>query len=542
VDFDGHTAGERIPKGLCSRASKKRNDKLRTLMDLCRAYAVELLAGIGLLLYISITILWTLFVSPHLSPLRHLPQASQKPLLTRLFKEPNAFHFEQWINDQQDAELIRYFGFLNRERLLVTRPAAIDQVLRLQANKFEKQHAARTILQWVAGQEAVVVTETDLHRRQRRAMDPAFRLGQIKAVYYPQFWRKAAEMLRVIAQEKTADRIPPHTYCMDDIIGRTVFDIIGQASLSLDWKALSSPAVYWKELSAFRDAFSPSQDNRNRILLSFAFPRWLVDCLPMKFNRMTGAAVRRVRTVCGEHMRQICMTAVKKDEFGICLLLSPLEDQVMSVSQLQDQALMFQSGGSHSSVISLLSAAYLLAQHQEIQDRLRDEIRKYLPPCTEDSSIETDIVMHMPYLNAVRNEVLRLYSAFSWLGRRAIEDVEIHGTRIPAGTLVSLSPWALHRSYRLYGHDAKEFKPERWLSGAPTVPREICSFLSFGAGSRACIGKSFAMAELNCIIAALFGRYRVRFGAGQAIPKVTQQVGVAFRSEMLVELELVEGW
>lgn len=498
---------------------------------------------------VTLVFLYNIFIYPLVSPLRHLPTASQRSLLERLFKEPNAFHFAKWINEvPDDVGWIRYFGFLNGERLLCTAPASVNQVLRLQSDKFEKQYAAKTQLKRVAGDNGLVVTEDELHKRQRKVMDPAFKLGQIKSVYYPLFWSKSAEMLEVIAEERRKDcdesQHQPQTCCMDDIIGRTVFDIIGEASLKLDWKALSSLGIYWNPLRGMRDGFAPSKDNRNRILLSFVLPTWLLNLLPMQVNQVTGKALKEVRGICRESIiakrNQPSLTDNEKNPTDI--LSFAMRGHKMTFEELQDQALMLQSGGSHSSVIGLLSAVYFLAQDKDIQERLRQEIREKLPPCTLDSTINPEIFLHMPYLEAVRNEVLRLHSAFSWTGRSSKEPIRISDDMIPKGTSISISPWALHRSSKLWGNDAKEFRPERWLDVAPTVPREICSFISFGAGSRKCIGQEFAKAELTCVIAALFGRYNVTFGEKQSIPGVTHQTAVAFRQDMMVQLELVEGW
>ena len=213
----------------------------------------------------------------------------------------------------------------------------------------------------------------------------------------------------------------------------------------------------------------------------------------------------------------------------------------MSFDEVQDQALMLQGGGTHSSVVGLLSAVYLLAQHQEAQSLLREEIHERLPPFTRGEVVDPAVFSHVPYLDAVLNEVMRLYSAFSWTGRVPTEPVTVLNTMIPKGTHISISPWALHRSTRLWGKDAKVFKPERWLNGAPTVPRELCAFLSFLAGPRNCIGEEFARAEMKCVIAALFGRYRISFGE-QSIPSVTHQVGVSFRAPIIVELEDLGEW
>ncbi|KAI9689374.1 MAG: hypothetical protein M1822_010025 [Bathelium mastoideum] len=489
-----------------------------------------------------------------MSPLRHLPTAKQAPLLERFFKEANAFHFERWINELPDAECIRYFGFLNSERLLLTSAASVNQAMRLRAVEMEKQYGAKTQLQRVSGATALVVTEGEFHRKQRRMMEPLFRLGQIKSVYCPLFWRKSIEMLEVIRMDKqrqdgeTLGREGSTQICnMDDIFGRTVFDITGEASMTHDWKALSSPELYWRGLQGYRDAMAPSTDNRNRILLAFVLPTWLVNTLPIRFNRRTGRQILKVREICrkvieAKRRRSAKINVEKNDMDIIDSAMRTNHIHTMSFEELQDQALMFQSGGVHSTVVGLLSTIYLLAQSQDSQTRLRDEIREMLPPCSPGSTVNPETFARMPYLDAVFNEVMRLQSAFSWTGRIPTKHVTLVDTKIPKNTSLSISPWALHRSFKLWGEDAKEFKPERWLNGGATVPRELCTFISFGAGPHKCIGEEFARFEMKCVIAALFGRYNVTFPKGQALPGITHQTGVAFRKPIMPQLELIEGW
>ena len=253
-------------------------------------HPIRLLFTFSVLLFtaVSCTGVYIILIYPYyLSPLRHLPTAPQKPLRKRIFKEPNAFHFERWINEMPNAEIIRYFGFLNGERLFMTTPAGLNQVLRQQASKMEKQYASKTLLQRYSGSKSLVISEHEVHKNRRRFMEPAFRKGQIKQAYHPIFWAKSAEMLDVIQAEKASDSNAPRDeetndrqVCnMDDIIGRTIFDIVGLTSMNMDWGALSSPEKTSRTLSPYRAAFVPSQYMRNNILLAFVAPKWLADRL-----------------------------------------------------------------------------------------------------------------------------------------------------------------------------------------------------------------------------------------------------------------------
>jgi cytochrome P450 len=78
------------------------------------------------------------------------------------------------------------------------------------------------------------------------------------------------------------------------------------------------------------------------------------------------------------------------------------------------------------------------------------------------------------------------------IGREAIRDTTLLGVRIPAGTLVQVQLWALNRSKNLWGEDAREFNPDRWLVGDKKCnggADDALSMATFGHGPRGCIGK-----------------------------------------------------
>lgn len=83
----------------------------------------------------------------------------------------------------------------------------------------------------------------------------------------------------------------------------------------------------------------------------------------------------------------------------------------------------------------------------------------------------------------------------------------IAGRYIPAGKVVGVNAWVAHRNHEVYGEDADDFRPERWLK-EDTSDMYRC-FLSFGSGSRTCLGKNISLLEMSKLIPTLFLRYNV---------------------------------
>lgn len=128
-----------------------------------------------------------------------------------------------------------------------------------------------------------------------------------------------------------------------------------------------------------------------------------------------------------------------------------------------------------------------------------------------------------PFLTAVCNETLRLYAPAPTTARYAAVPTTIGNVRIPQGTEITVAPWAVNRSRDLWGADAADFNPDRWLEGPNAAhggAESPYAFLTFLHGPRSCIGQSFARLEMKCLLAALAMRFRFEL----AVPDQTVEI------------------
>jgi cytochrome P450 len=119
-------------------------------------------------------------------------------------------------------------------------------------------------------------------------------------------------------------------------------------------------------------------------------------------------------------------------------------------------------------------------------------------------------------------ETMRLYPPAWTTGREVIEDYDLHGVRIPAGSQLMFSQWIVHRDARWFPNP-EGFDPDRWSPArAKDIPR--FAYFPFGGGPRVCIGNHFAMLEATLLLALVVQRFRVELVAGQRLdlaPAVT---------------------
>lgn len=115
----------------------------------------------------------------------------------------------------------------------------------------------------------------------------------------------------------------------------------------------------------------------------------------------------------------------------------------------------------------------------------------------------------LSYLDAVVSEALRLFPPIWVMYRRARADDEINGYHIPAGTIITICNYYLHRN-ESYWPKPRTFSPERFIETS-NQPRPKCAYLPFGSGPRVCIGKQFAMMNMKIILATILQRYEFKF-------------------------------
>jgi len=157
---------------------------------------------------------------------------------------------------------------------------------------------------------------------------------------------------------------------------------------------------------------------------------------------------------------------------------------------------------------------HLLTDHPEVEERLLAE----LDGLSQTPDFEALSAKKRPYLHAVASETLRLYPSVPVDIKQVVEDDFLpNGSFVPAGTFVAYTPYVMGRLTSLWGEDAAEFRPERWLN-AETGAFERCSqykYPVFNAGFRLCLGMDMALLEIKAMLSLMFQRYKPTKEPGQ---------------------------
>jgi cytochrome P450 len=426
------------------------------------------------------------------------------------------------INTIPHNGLIRYLGLLNQERLLVASPKALAEVLTVKTYDFPKPPQVQAAVGRILG-VGVIVAEGDEHKAQRKLLMPAFAFRHIKNLY-PVFWTKSREMVQAMSGQLTTDAGADAAKQGDKTAGefeignwasRAALDIIGVAGLGRDFGALQDPN---NELNkTYRRLFRPSRAAQRLAILGLFLPTWIVNRLPVRRNDDIEHAAQFIRATCRDLIREKKEQMARKEALDPDITSVALESGGFTDEKLVDQLMTFLAAGHETTGSSLTWATYLLCRHPDVQTRLRDEVRSRLPPLSDPhASISSADIDSMPYLNAFCSEVLRYFAPLPLTPRIAARDTSICGETIPKGTRLFLGIWALNKDKALWGDDALEFRPERWLprhEGAkPAASGGATSnygYMTFLHGPRSCMGQNFAKAEMACLVAALVGSFEM---------------------------------
>jgi cytochrome P450 len=331
----------------------------------------------------------------------------------------------------------------------------------------------------------LVTSEGGFHRRQRQLTQPAFSHERVN-VYGATMARLAAEATKGWRAGERLD----------------VLDSMRQVTLPIASQTLFGTRVdteHERIIDAFRAGlerfrwFKPSGSR-------------LGERLSPARRRLERRSRETIETLVSEIIAERRREGEDRGDLLSLLLSRPggEGEELTSDRQIRDEAVTLFIAGFENIATALTWTWYLLAQHPEVEERLHAELDEVLggrPPGAED-------LPRLAYTRMVFEEAMRVYPPVPRLVRTALRDYQVGGYTVPAGALVVVSQYLMHRDPRFFP-DPERFDPERWTPEARRA-RPAYTYFPFGGGPRRCIGDGFAYMEGVLVLAALASRWRLR--------------------------------
>ena len=352
--------------------------------------------------------------------------------------------------------------FLGQRHYVFSAPEQVHEILLEKSKSFHKNYG---LLQKLLG-EGILTADGEFWKQQRKIINPLFMKSS-----HEHFARVIREEFAVFDQKNL--RTPWIQEEMLElslrIISRILFSEIDPQTVE----------IVKNTVEDFQTHFVKSF--RSLVPLPFATPR------PSYFR------FRRSLNRFNEFLKMKLKEREKKSFPDLLQLLMEArlaDGRSLSFEQIRDEMTTMVMAGHETTAHNMTWTLMLLADHQDIQTKIRDDLSH----------------SEMGLFKNVLRESLRLYPPIWYVERRAIEDVTIGGEKIPQGSKVGLCLYLTHHHPELWDQPMKFF-PQRF-ENLDEIKKKRC-YLPFGAGSRVCIGAGLAELEAEIIIAELIKKYKI---------------------------------
>jgi cytochrome P450 len=393
--------------------------------------------------------------------------------------------FEQELIEQQ-------FG---KHRIFVANaPDLVEHVLRDNDSSYVRSPVTRQTLEPALG-KGLQTAEGEVWRRQRRIMAPAFVARRVLE-FAPAIVRHGDHMLARwdgLGEGAVVDIAEEMNELALSIISEAMFSVVDDPEV----------AVIGRTVATYLKNIRPTM--ADMLNLPHWVPRstkWRARMIFARADRIIHRLVEKRRLERGP------------DDLLSVMLAAEDDGRVATNEEVRDQVATIYFAGHITTSSALAWAFYLLSLHPDEDERFHAELDEVLGgrlPTAAD-------VPRLTYTRMILDEAVRLYPPVHSMARQTTVDDRLRDTHVPAGSVILVVPWLLHRHRRLW-EAPDHFDPERFTPAA-SAARPRFAYVPFGAGPRTCIGMNFALTEAILLLAVIGQRWRPRLAKDAVVEPV----------------------
>jgi cytochrome P450 len=355
--------------------------------------------------------------------------------------------------------------------------------------------------------EGLLTSEEELHKRQRRLVQPAFhreRIGRYAEVMIERARRLAWRDGGVLDVHHEMMRLTL------SVVAKTLFDA------EVDQEADEIGAA----LTSLVDLFPTLMNPIANLLRKLPLPQ------TVRFRRSLERLDKTVYGIIDERRKSgqdrgdlLSMLLMAVDEEG--------DGGGMTDQQLRDEAMTLFLAGHETTANALAWTWYLLSLNPSEAEAMHREL-----DAIGDRALTPADYARLPYTEMVVAESMRMYPPAWAVSRLAIEDAMIGEWLVPKGAVVVAAQAVTHRDPRWFP-DPDRFDPLRFTPEAK-ASRSKLAYFPFGAGPRICIGEGFAWMEAVLIVATIAQRWKFELVSRD----VTPQASITLRPKGGIEMKV----
>jgi cytochrome P450 len=395
---------------------------------------------------------------------------------------------------EDDVVFRRFFG---RQQIILNRPQGIHHILVENPQNYRRTRGTIRMLRPLLG-NGLLLSEGEDWKHQRRTVAPAFAPRTIPLLARHVATAADAVVAKLgVSKEAEVDLLAAMQALALEIAGTSMF------SLAME-----------QHRPALRDLIIRYAAGVGRPTpLDFLLPLAIPSPRDLLRRRVRRRWVRLISRIIAER-REKASAAAPADLFDVLSTArDPESGALLSADDLVDQVATLITAGHETTGVALFWSLYLIAAAPAVQERLAAEAAALdLGPDEADETWP-----RLVYTRAVVQEALRLYPPVYAIVRQARTADNADGIEVPAGAIVFIAPWVLHRHRQLWPQP-EVFDPARFLPDAPVPDR--FAYLPFGIGPRVCIGAQFALTEATLVLAKMLQAFEIRRASNEAVAPV----------------------
>ncbi|KAE9305913.1 hypothetical protein PR003_g21367 [Phytophthora rubi] len=421
--------------------------------------------------------------------------------------------FHDWFTEQCLAAggrpwVLRIVG--RPPTLVLTSPLEIEDVFKTQVDIFEKGPDICEISHDFFG-DGIVGVDGEKWLKQRRTASHLFSMSMLRDVMDAVVMEKTLQLRDVLAECARSNR----PVSMKSLLTKLSSDVFTKIGFGVDLNGLGGDVddemehPFIKAVETYGSVFQSRLQS----------PMWL-----WRLKKRLGVGeedeLRKARTIVHDLVMEIMKQSMankssptgSKQQKDLTTLFMETMDSTADVMEVRDAVMNFFLAGRDTTSFSMSWMIVNMNRYPRVLEKIRDEINAKLPELLtgELQAPSMADLQKLPYLEAAMRESLRLYMAT--VHRAPNQSTTLSsGLHVPFGTHVIVPTYAMGRMPTVWGEDAAEYRPERWIGEDGHVLKvSPFKFFSFLAGPHQCLGMRFALLEMQTVMAVLLSRFDIK--------------------------------
>ncbi|KAG3114927.1 hypothetical protein PI124_g2529 [Phytophthora idaei] len=462
----------------------------------------------------------------------------------------NAPRMHDWLADQfaatdGEAFLVRLPG--KDDMMFIAKPEHLETVLKTQFDVFPKSEYIHDVFCDMLG-DGIVLTNGETWKRQRNVVVGLFSARALREHMTPLVQNYTVQLVDILADAAATDT-PLDLF---DLLHRYTFDVFGEIGFGA--KMGSMDGAFQPFAEAMDEAQFLAGKRFKQPMWYWKLRRWL--------NVGDEKKLKENVRVIDEHLMGIIADAIERrrlrveekkagrpaalaDKDIVSIVLDNMESRGMPVDPVEVRNIAVASiiAGRDTTADCMGWLFHFLSQNPNAEAKLRAELLAKIPKLSTDKHYTPTVedINKVPYLEACIRELLRLYPPAPLITTHCIKDTVFpDGTFVLANTDIGIALFSCGRLTSVWGKDALEFKPERFIDNetGEIIPMTATKFAAFSAGPRICVGQNLAFIETKIVIASIVARFEMIPEPGQNVA-YTQGISLGMMDPLMMRLKSV---